>query len=299
MGWDIRIGPQFSADELKPLVYDTPGGPTEARLLHGSPTHVVNELVATYRVDETPWRDYELPLQPGTTLATKQGAEIFGAVRAFAYAGLHDVRLTTGFQPPMPDLYVALPDGEAFLEVTQVRPEGAFGAALREIQDALIERTTTSSDFASVFDGRRVDLGFIAAPPRRDTPNIVTAIATWLSAYNWAGGGVPEIPDELRKWVGSVVAFPKDPERPIRAAWLVNGRPIPDQASGILDAIQEKKRKKYEGAPLWLAITAVHAIGSLQIVRRAMVDPGQFDRIYITDAQDALTVMKTACLPAV
>jgi hypothetical protein len=294
MLWEIRFGAPFTDDDLAPEVYDTDGGRVEARLIRGAPPHVVNPLAAAYVIDGTPWSAYEPTMRPGQNIATKESTEVFGAVRAFAVAGVAEVALCTGFTPPHPDLAVVADGADAFLEVTQVRPEAEFTTALHHLERLLRERTESDGVLAQVVATRRIDLGIAALPRRRrDLPALADEIAVWLAAHDWRNGEPPRVwPAAIEPFIRHIAANAPDPERPIRAAWLTNERPIPDHAPLILDAIDDKKVKTYDGHPLWLAITAVNAYDALREVKSAKIDPGQFERIYITDTQDAVTVKR-------
>jgi hypothetical protein len=233
-------------------------------------------------------------MQPRKEVYTKEGTEIFGAVRAFAYANVPGVALRTGFTPPQPDLSVIADGASAFLEVTQARADGAFMAELRSIEKRILNMVQSDDALRALTVTRRIELGFIALPRSSAIPPLVDAIAAWLTSHDWRTGDppAPQSPD-IAPYVGSATAFnAPEVERPIRAAWLVNERPLPDYVPIIFDAIEEKKRKSYNGSPLWLAVTAVHAFDALPAVKRARIDPGQFERIYITDGKDAVTVKR-------
>lgn len=293
MLWEFRFGAPFTDEELAPEIYETDGGRVESRLIRGAPPHVVNALAAAYVIDGTPWSAYEPTMRPGKNIATKESTEVFGAVRAFGVAGVAEVALRTGFTPPHPDLAVVADGADAFLEVTQVRPEAEFTTALQDLERLLRERAEKDDALAEVVATRRIDLGIAALPRRRDLPALADEIALWLAAHDWRNGEPPRTrPAAIEPFIRHTAANAPDLERPIRAAWLTNERPIPDHAPLILDAIDDKKAKTYDGQPLWLAITAVNAYDALREVKGAKIDPGQFERIYITDTQDAVTVKR-------
>ena len=295
MSWDIRIGREFTAEELEPLEYATPAGLVVARLVRGATRDALNDLAATYTIDGVLWSAYEVPLESRKDTATKEGAEVFGAVRAFAIAGVSTVAIHTGFTPPHPDLAVRVDGLDAALEVTQVRPEADFTAAQRELAVFLKERVDRDPALKAIAIKKRISFGMVAMPRRRDLAALADEIVSRIKAHDWTSRDLLDPrSDPLGSYVGHVETFSgPNPEADIRIAWLVSTRAIPDQAPMIVDAIERKNTKTYNVRPLWLAITAVTpSFEPLQRVRLERVDPGQFDRVYITDGQDALTISR-------
>ncbi|MBV8367674.1 MAG: hypothetical protein JO036_01905 [Candidatus Eremiobacteraeota bacterium] len=294
MTQEIRIGGEFSENDLRPEVYETPSGLVEARLYRGGSKVEIEELISGYRIDETPAANYALPHDPGSRTLTTQGTEIVGALTVFARAGVRGAAFHTGFVPPHPDLQVTVDGQTAGLEMTLARGDGAFTAALRRVENLLTEVAIADQALRRVTKDRRISIGFAALPKRARVPVLVDAIGAWLAAHNWSNGdpGQPENP-AIAKYVRSVRAFNgADAERPIRATRDINERPIPSALTLIRDAVAAKNNKDYgTTSPLWLGINA-EWVGEMLAVKRAGIDPGHFGRIYIADLQDAVTLMR-------
>jgi len=292
--WEIRIGHEFTDDDLAAEIYETAAGLVEARLVRGPSVPEIDDLLRTYTIDGAPCLGYELPHDPHTRKVTQQGAEINGAVVAFALARVSGIALRTGFKPPHPDLAVTLDGESAALEMTEARPEGPFTAALRDVEAKLRERVASDPALAKVLVRRRIGVGFAALPPTRKMPGLLDALVAWITAHNWDNGDpAPPSDPTLSDYVTSGIGWSgADADRPIQAQWHTNARPIPNGLTLILDAIARKNRKTYDTSPLWLGVNANLAFDQMPAVKSARIDPGQFDRIYISDGQDAVTVKR-------
>jgi hypothetical protein len=289
----MRFGGEFTEEDLRPDVYATPVGVVEARLVRGPGVPQIDELLRTYTIDGEPCLGYVLPHDADRSRLTQHGAEINGAVVAFALANIRGVALRTGFRPPHPDLAVTAEGESAALEMTEARPEGAFTAALRNIEATFGERISADDVLRKIVARRSIGIGFGALPPSRRIPALVDALLAWVASHDWdAGDPAPPAEPALAEFVVTIGRRGPDPERPIRAEWHIGARPIPSGLALILGAVVGKNRKIYNTSPLWLGINANLSFGEMRAVKLARIDPGQFDRIYITDGQDAVTVKR-------
>jgi hypothetical protein len=291
---EIRIGHEFTAADLAAEIYDTPAGLVEARLVRGPSLFEIDGLLRTYTIDGAPCLGYELPHDPETLKVTQHGAEINGAVAAFSLARVSGIALRTGFKPPHPDLAVTLDGESAALEMTEARPEGAFTAALRDVEARLRERVASDQALGKVLARRRIGVGFAALPPTPKIPGLLDALVAWITAHDWDDGDpAPPSDATLSEYVTSGTGWSgADAERPIQAQWDTNAHPIPNGLALILGVISSKNRKTYDTSPLWLAVNANLTFDQMPAVKRAQIDPGQFDRIYITDGKDAVTLKR-------
>jgi hypothetical protein len=279
---------------MEPDVYETPRGLVSAQLVRGRSVSRYEELLQNYTIDGHLCLGYQLPHDPESLKLKREGTEIFGAACLFVFAGRSNVALTSGFLPPHPDLRVVADGDAAALELTQARPDGKFAAALTDIGELLCKQVRNDERLQQVTKTRRIGLGFAKLPASSALRPLVEQITAWLLAHDWSRGDLrPPSEPAIAEFVTGVMTGLPDPERPIRAQLHTNTRPMPTGKSLILSAIENKKQKTYVTETLlWLGVTAELTFGALPEVKQERVDPGQFDRIYITDRQDALVIRR-------
>lgn len=293
----VRIGRELTEEQLQPREYNLGDGRLMRAKLSSVPREAeLSEILATWRYKGQPVLGSPLTIGLSGGLI-KTDAELVGAVETLAFAGERDVELSP-LKPPLPDLAVRQRGREAVLEVTQL-PNRYFSAKLFELQDKLNDEMASNAAFAEILGDRRHSITFREFVPTKEQVKFVQRFVAWSLAQDWSGSDDIIINDPwLSQFAGAVtrriVSFDLGATRfkapLLRAGRLGNALPPQDDLAEIQRAIESKKGKTYsKGSVLWLAIATATSFNSvIAPMVHVDVDPGQFERIYISDAQDIL-----------
>jgi hypothetical protein len=261
----------------------------------------VNEVLSSWHYEGLPLNEVQF-IRNANGRFDKDYTALIGAMETLGLAGERDLEFSSR-DPDFPDLHVLQRGKPAYVEATEVRREGRFFAKLWEVQQVLADRLQGDEAFRAVFGGRTHGLSFVRDVHRRDVSEFCNRFVEWAMHHDWAGQDDVYIDDPWLSEYAPVVSrrilsltpgatIDRGPTRPLLTCGRLGNAFAPeDFVPYVLDAIETKKAKRYRAdAPIWLAVTAAEPMDAL-VPRVAMVDvdPGQFARIYVSDAQDVVT----------
>jgi hypothetical protein len=290
----MRFGEAPTPEQLLPREYVcTDGKHVRATLSIAKSCETYDALLDTYSYNSRPANGMQLDVRPGTKVLTKPHTELNGAIRVFCCSGIANIDLEER-KPPFPDLHAIIGGVEVFLEIAQVRQDGALHAALRDAQSRVLASVFADDDLHRRLRDFSIVFSCTSMPQRSDMDSFANAALEWLRGLRSRPNDGSVLSPPLAPHVVRMSTFPANAEVPVKFALLMNARTPIDYLDDILDRIRRKTEKYYEGRPLWLGLTALDGLTAVMLrLRECNVEVGHFERILVTDTQDVVSFETT------